>query len=175
MSEIGPALAVYDSPRVNSTVYLERSDGIHPLRQPLRGASFVQAVKRFWLKAFRFSGYATRSEFWWAYLFQTVIGLIVYIPLLSSIISATSGMETDTEPTQSIPVIWPLLALLMVLVFIIPSLSLTWRRFHDAGFSGLFWLLSFIPYVGGLAVLVMMALVSKPENHRPEWNDNRPD
>lgn len=47
-----------------------------PLNQPLYGASFMQATKRFFKKYARFSGYASRSEYWFASLFLFLISLI---------------------------------------------------------------------------------------------------
>jgi uncharacterized membrane protein YhaH (DUF805 family) len=41
---------------------------------------------------------------------------------------------------------------------IIPSIAVQVRRFHDQDLSGLFVLLNFIPGLGGLIVLVFMAL-----------------
>lgn len=41
----------------------------------------------------------------------------------------------------------PILTLLYVLVSLIPSFTLTIRRLHDAGMSGWFFLLFFIPFV----------------------------
>ncbi|WP_442800310.1 DUF805 domain-containing protein [Sphingobium sp. C100] len=54
---------------------------------------------------------------------------------------------------------------LLVLALIIPSFAVQVRRFHDQDKSGWFVLLNFIPYVGGLIVLVFMFLEgTKGEN-----------
>jgi uncharacterized membrane protein YhaH (DUF805 family) len=50
------------------------------------------------------------------------------------------------------------LVYLVMLVLAIPSISLQVRRFHDRNMSGWFVLLNAIPYLGGLIVLVFMAL-----------------
>lgn len=50
------------------------------------------------------------------------------------------------------------LVYLVMLMLAIPSISLQVRRFHDRNMSGWFVLLNAIPYVGGLIVLVFMAL-----------------
>ena len=44
------------------------------------------------------------------------------------------------------------------LVLIIPTLALIVRRLHDAGLSGLLALLLLIPFLGAIAVFVMMFL-----------------
>ena len=58
------------------------------------------------------------------------------------------------------PVPWILmgLALLWALIIFIPNLAVTIRRFHDQDKSGWFYLLAFIPFVGGLILLVFMFL-----------------
>jgi uncharacterized membrane protein YhaH (DUF805 family) len=45
---------------------------------------------------------------------------------------------------------------------ILPTLALTVRRLHDAGYSGLFALLLLIPYVGSLIIMIFALLRSSP-------------
>ena len=62
------------------------------------------------------------------------------------------------------------------LAIIIPSLAVQIRRFHDQDKSGWFVLLNFIPYVGGLVVLVFMCLDGTKGKNRfgddPKMSDN---
>ncbi|OJX65003.1 MAG: hypothetical protein BGO95_01495 [Micrococcales bacterium 73-13] len=51
-----------------------------PLDQPLYGATFGQAVSRFWSKYATFDGRASRSEYWFAFLFFM---LLFWVPLLN--------------------------------------------------------------------------------------------
>jgi uncharacterized membrane protein YhaH (DUF805 family) len=55
---------------------------------------------------------------------------------------------------------WLLLALgiLFFLATFIPQLAVTIRRFHDQDKSGWFYLLAFVPFVGGLIVFIFMLL-----------------
>lgn len=48
----------------------------------------------------------------------------------------------------------------------IPLLAVTWRRLHDIGLSGAWFLLSFIPGTGGLILFVMTLLDSQPGSNR---------
>ena len=48
---------------------------------PLPGASFGEAVKRFFQRYAQFRGYASRSEFWWVALFNGLVGLGIYVLL----------------------------------------------------------------------------------------------
>lgn len=53
--------------------------GLVPLDQPLYGATIGQAFVRFWKKYVVFSGRASRSEFWWAVLITTIIGVVIEV------------------------------------------------------------------------------------------------
>ena len=57
------------------------------------------------------------------------------------------------------------LIFLVGLAIIIPAIAVQVRRFHDQDKSGWFVLLNFVPYVGGIIVLVFMCLEgTKGEN-----------
>ncbi len=56
--------------------------------------------------------------------------------------------------------------IIVMLALIVPTLAISWRRLHDANLAGPFWFLSFIPGVGGLIVLALMLMPSKPEGRR---------
>ena len=55
---------------------------------------------------------------------------------------------------------------LVAIALFIPSLAVQIRRFHDQDKSGWFVLLAFIPYVGGLIVLVFMCIEGTPGPNR---------
>lgn len=139
-------------------------DGSVPLSAPYYGASLPIAVGRFWRKYAIFSGRASRSEYWWWALIEFIIVAIllsVYIPSLLAARTGGAGLRINTGIIVVIIIggIWGLAT-------IVPTIALTWRRLHDANFSGLFWLLSFIPSVGGLIMLVLTLQPSKPEGAR---------
>lgn len=136
-----------------------------PLNKPLYNATMGQAVRRFFKKYFNFKGYASRSEYWWVVLF---LFLIMLLPSgLSEI-----GKGSNSAGLQLIGVIFSLIYLVMLLVILIPSLSITWRRLHDAGFSGAWFFLTFIPIFGGIILLIMTILPTNTAKHRREWDDN---
>ena len=83
---------------------------------------FSEAVKRFYVNAFKFKGRATRAEFWWAQLF-----FIVACLLCGVLITASMGFGS-------------FIGTLFIISIIIPSISLAVRRLHDIGLSG-WWLL----------------------------------
>jgi uncharacterized membrane protein YhaH (DUF805 family) len=141
--------------------------GPDDLDRPLYGAAFGQAVRRFFRSYARFTGRASLSEYWYAQLFLFLVSLgallltvvgIVLTPLLAS---AGGG--------EALGVILSVLGGLVLFAFslgtLIPSLAITWRRLHDAGYAGPFYFLSLVPF-GDIVVFVFTLLPSKPEGRR---------
>jgi uncharacterized membrane protein YhaH (DUF805 family) len=130
-----------------------------PLELPYYGIGFIEAIKRGFKKYATFSGRASRSEYWWWYLFTFLVYLVLGLPLYAVGI-ATSRDGGRTPGTLAIPLV--ILFIVFALGIIVPSLALTVRRLHDAGYSGLLALLFLIPYVGGLVILIFALLPSSP-------------
>ncbi|MFF0991460.1 DUF805 domain-containing protein [Kocuria nitroreducens] len=130
----------------------------HRGSQPGVPVGFGEAVKRFYAKYAQFSGRASRSEYWWVALYQGAIALV-----LSVLMAAGSDANGNLS---GLGMLVAGLLVIYVLSHIVPSVGIAVRRLHDANFSGWFYLLSLIPYVGGLVVLVFMVLPSKPEGAR---------
>ena len=140
---------------------------------PLPGASFGEAVRRFFQRYAQFSGYASRSEYWWVLLFNSLVGLgfyfLVFILGISGAASA-SGEELGTGATIGIIVVL-LLAFAYSIATLFPGLALTVRRLHDVGKPGTWWFIQLIPFgVGTVWFLILMASESRPDLYRPEWN-----
>lgn len=96
--------------------------------------SFGEAIKSVFTKYATFSGRARRSEFWYFFLFNFLVSLVLsLIPFLS------------------------ILSSLWALAVLIPTLAVTVRRFHDIGKSGWTFLYFLIPgllYVGYLMYFI---------------------
>ncbi len=135
-----------------------------PVGQPLHGASFGQATKRFFQGYARFSGRASRSEFWWAVLFATIVSLVAQVPFWvawfvfmmravalesGSPSSPSSAPPADMVASMGAMLVWMALLLLVSLALFLPSLALMWRRLQDAGFHGALSLLS----IAGLGIV----------------------
>lgn len=138
-----------------------------PLDQPLYGASFGQAIRRFFVKYATFSGRASRSEFWFAVLFVFLILILIWIPGLAlgfatgtREISQTTGRPTTVPGPIIIPFI--IIGVLFYVGTLVPHIAVTVRRLHDANFSGLLALLALVPQVGGLIVTIFMFIPSNP-------------
>ena len=130
-----------------------------PLDQPYYGIGFGAAVARGFKKYATFAGRASRSEYWWWALFTFLAYLV--LGLAAYALGITTSRDGGRTPGL---LALPLLILFAVFVFgvIIPTLALTVRRLHDAGYSGLFALLLLIPYLGSLIILIFALLPSKP-------------
>lgn len=145
--------------------------GEPPRWAPRYGASFGQALGRFFGKYATFSGRASRSEFWWAYLVVTVVALVLatipFVYRFATIEYTTvdlSGTEYRVSNAPS-PLFWVLLVLPAVwwLATIVPSLALGWRRLHDANLPGALWIVAVFV---GIAAIVFGLLPSNPEGAR---------
>ncbi|AZO25623.1 MAG: DUF805 domain-containing protein [Mesorhizobium sp.] len=114
------------------------------LRAPPSGANrfgdtppsmnFGEAVSSFFRNYVNFSGRASRSEFWYTYLFIFIVGVIVVI------VDAVVGNEAVSS-------IWNL-------AILVPTLAMTTRRLHDINRSGWHQLLAWLFPVGTIALLI---------------------
>jgi uncharacterized membrane protein YhaH (DUF805 family) len=102
---------------------------------------FGGAIKTCFSKYATFQGRARRPEFWWWYLFYSLVlwGLVV----VDGVIAAAGG---------------PFLVLtsLGILGLFLPLLAAGVRRLHDADRSGWMMLITFIPLVGPIILLVFL-------------------
>lgn len=138
---------------------------------PLQGATPVQAVVRFFQRYATFRGRASRSEYWWWVLANTVIALGINglgiltvdewhsapLDVLSPFASGPGGPVTSVAGG---------LFLLYAVGTLVPALALTWRRLHDIDRSGAWFFVSLIPLVGAIILLIFMALPSNPDGAR---------
>ena len=145
---------------------------LNPAVAPQPGASFGEAVKRFFQRYAQFRGYASRSEFWWVALFNGLVGLGIYV-LLFMVIGlggALGGSSDDVGTGTGIGmIVVMLLYFAYAIAIFIPGLAITVRRLHDIGKSGLWLLIAFIPG-GSIVLLVFYCLESRPDLYRPEWS-----
>lgn len=136
-------------------------------------ASFDQAVKLYFKNYANFSGRASRSMYWWVYLFNTIWQVIAYIIL---ILLTTSDSIIDNFP-MAITIFSALIGL-FGLALLIPSISLAVRRLHDVGKGGGWLFIAFIPLVGTIWLLVLFLTPGDYDDNRfgpnPEYTDYTP-
>ena len=94
--------------------------------------NFVTAIKTVFTKYAAFKGVASRPEYWWFALFSLIVSVVLDMLM---------GDPNDPNVVVSgISLVWSL-------GILIPSLALSVRRFHDAGFSGKWLLLYLVPTI----------------------------
>lgn len=101
--------------------------------------TFGESIRTCFSKYAAFDGRATRSEFWWWFLF-------------SFLASAAAGMISET------------LSGLFSLAVLLPSLAVGARRLHDTNRSAWFLLLWFIPFIGWIILLVWAVQQAREPN-----------
>ncbi|WP_373006119.1 DUF805 domain-containing protein [Hyphomonas sp.] len=124
-----------------------------PLKSDGLWAYFTRTLTKNFVQ---FHGRARRAEYWGYVLFATIFYVAA---LLVDVMLSLAFYGTDEYGD---PIILPILFIVFVLYNILPSLSITIRRLHDRDLSGWMYLISLIPYIGGLILLVLMILDSKP-------------
>lgn len=131
----------------------------HHGSQPGAPVGFGEAVKRFYSQYAQFSGRASRSEYWWVFLYLAIISTVI------SVLGVTVGTSASGQP-NGIGDALSMLELLFAVVHIVPNLALGARRLHDTNRSGWFQLIALIPFLGVLVLLVLFALSPKREGAR---------
>lgn len=104
--------------------------------------TFTQAVESVFTRCLDFSGRARRREFWYFVLFVMLAGMVV------EWVGQVFGQERLFEG-------------ILTLVLILPFTALAFRRLHDTGRSGCWYLLSFVPLLS-LIPIIFYCLDSQP-------------
>lgn len=137
----------------------------HPLDRPYYGVGPLTAVKRLFQNYAVFSGRASRSEYWWANLAYFVV--VAILGTLGTLVGAATSTVDAYGQTQPGPLAVPIIILMAVvgLGTVVPFFAVTFRRLHDANFSGYLILLGFVPF-GSLVLLVFSILPAQPAGAR---------
>ena len=142
---------------------------VDPVGMDPRHYGFVDSVKRAFSQYAKFDGVASVAEFWWFYLFNAIVlGVLYFLAIVLAIGVAAGGGDEDAAGASGV-VVMLVLGLYILAVFL-PSLGLTIRRLHDAGYSGFFVLLEFVGL--GIVTLVLCIMPSKPAAWNPSWLDD---
>ena len=88
-----------------------------------------------------FNGRARRKEYWFFVLFNVIFAVVAAI--IDNVLGLASK-DLGYGPIYG----------LYALAMFIPGLAVSIRRLHDIGKSGWYFLLAFIPCVGGIILLV---------------------
>lgn len=112
----------------------------------------MQGISHWYFEALRrwseIAGRSRRMEYWTFSLMNPVIGFVVIL------IGSLSNNETVLKAV--------IIALLFFyLLLIIPSFTITIRRLHDIGKSGLWFLIVFIPIIGPIILFIFTIMGSQ--------------
>ena len=115
----------------------------------------INAYKNFFKGYVDFTGRSKRSEYWWIWL----TNMILLVPFYSVYFKALANPRNETAlmALGGIAIIYMIFGLALML----PMLALTVRRLRDAGFHWALIFIIFIPMVGPLALLVLLAMPTK--------------
>jgi uncharacterized membrane protein YhaH (DUF805 family) len=114
--------------------------------------NFADAVRSALTQYARFSGRARRSEYWFFVLFNVIVSVVASI--LDKVVGSDFGAGTGIVST------------VLGLALLLPSIAVFWRRMHDTGRSGAWFLLGLIPLVGAIILIVWECQDSNPGTNR---------
>ena len=132
-----PAQPVYQAPVQPQNAYSPNAGEAHNGK-----VGFGKAISLFFKNYVNFSGRASKSEYWWVFLFN----MLLFFPL-----GAISGVV-------------PPLGGLCSIALMIPGISLAVRRLHDTGKPGTWWFWGLIPIAGGIILLIQFLKDSEGDN-----------
>jgi len=125
---------------------------------------FGEAIKRAFAGWSTWSGRATRAEYWWWFLFVSLLMLIPYIGIFAT--ADWSSSNDGTIEGSGGSAIWWILFFIVWLAILLPSIAVSVRRLHDTDRSGWWYWISLVPCIGGIWYLVLMLLPSTPGQNR---------
>ncbi|MCH8184619.1 MAG: DUF805 domain-containing protein [Chloroflexi bacterium] len=100
-----------------------------------------------------FNGRARRKEYWYFFLFSSIIGwVLLVIDAVIGTFSAEAGIG--------------LLSGIYTMAVLIPHIGVLVRRLHDTDRSGWWWLIGLIPLIGIVVLFVFLVQDSKPGENR---------
>lgn len=128
--------------------------------QPGEPVGPVRAIGNYFRKGFQFSGRASRSEYWWIWLYSMILSGC------TSYAKDSEAWERFTRAESVAAIILTLVVLVVSLLLVVFTISLTVRRLHDTNRSGWWYLLNLIPVLGSIILFFMLLFRSAPEGMR---------
>ena len=102
--------------------------------------AFIKAIITCLKKYATFTGRASRSEYWYFVLFESILSLI------------------------------PIVGTIAAFVLLIPHLAVLVRRLHDVGKSGLWYFIALIPIFGAIWLIILLVLPSQQGSNEYDFN-----
>ena len=114
---------------------------------------FKTAIKLFFQNYANFETRATKTEYWWAVLFEMLVSGIAGAIPFSTQFDAFSGEFTINY-----------LSSIVSLALFIPSLAVAVRRLHDTGKKWTYMFINLIPVVGWILYIIQLCKDSDEDN-----------
>lgn len=115
--------------------------------------TFVESVKSGFINYSNYRGRASRSEFWYWFLFYLLFGWFIMLGVEGYIILTKSpGLGIATG--------------LYFLLFLCPNVSVSMRRMHDVSRSAWWLLFGMVPLVGQVYVLLWLIKEGDPGENK---------
>ena len=115
----------------------------------------INAIKNFFKGYVDFSGRSTRPDYWWIWLANIILSIPFYM--------AHASVRANPHSEAAIMTfgLTGFVYLIFGLALFLPGLALTVRRLRDAGFHWALIFVGFVPFVGSIALLVLLAMPTK--------------
>ena len=117
----------------------------------------INAIKNFFKGYVDFSGRSTRADYWWIWLVNLILSIPFYM------VYGAAMANPDSEAAVMTLGLFVFIYLIFGLAVLLPGLALTVRRLRDAGFHWALIFVAFVPFVGSIALLVLLAMPTKEE------------
>lgn len=114
----------------------------------------------FWKNIINFNGRTRRSDYWNAFLINVILQLLL-------------SLLVECFAVKSLVILYYIFSILYFcfsIVFLIPQISISVRRLHDIGKSGVYYFLTLIPIVGQVLLLIWFTQDSQPGANT--WGNN---
>lgn len=109
---------------------------------------FGEAIKAGFAGSTTWSGRSTRAEFWWWMLFVWLLTLIPYIGVFASMDWTSDGEGSVQGSGGGASALWLIVALIVVLALLLPTIAVSVRRLHDTSHSGWWYWITLVPCIG---------------------------
>lgn len=128
--------------------------------------SFTESVRTCLHKYADFNGRASRSEFWWFYLFTILVSLVMTIPIFifTFLLVAAGDNGAGVGLFTVLTVLWSIVVVVVSIGLVIPLLAAGARRLHDYGQTAWWLLLYFVP-CGNIVLIIFWALDGTPADN----------
>lgn len=130
----------------------------------------VTSFKLYLTDAFTVSKRMGRADYWWSYLAVTIIQFVLSIITFQIVFNypllTVDSIEGETYIDHPGMLILAFFLSVIFAFFSVASFTSMIRRLHDTNHSGQFLWLLLIPFVGSIAILVMLILKSDSQGVR---------